>query len=180
MKTTLGAIMVLPLLGTALSCGETLSPECVLPSEETAFSLSGTQYACPTLDEVRITPGGISVTTYSLLVSFTSDSTFSLGYSFTVDRGNGKIEYGSTGTISEGRYSLSGRSISFGRIEVPDVKSSPKYAPKPPEGRSPDKEPSFLVYGTLKGEECRKMECLLEIPSLTPGEYLLMDFSLTP
>jgi len=176
MKTTIGAIMVLPLLGTTLSCGEALSPECVLPPEETVFSLSGRKYSCPTLDDVRITPDGISVTSYSLLVSFTSDSTFSLGYSFTMDYGNGRRDYGTTGTISEGKYSLSGKRLSFGRIEVPDV----EHFQSSSKGRSPDGETSYLVYGTLQGEECRKMECLLEIPSLTPGEYLLMDFSLTP
>lgn len=173
MKKLLRALWVLSLLGTVSSCGENISPERITPSRGCNFSLTGRTYSCPVLDDIRIIGSGVSLYRYELFLEFGTDSTVTVGYSYTFISKDGESSSGVIERFYHGSYQQNGYKVEFGGIVIPDLRSILH-------GEENDGEKScgspILDFGTINSKDSCKMECLFEDKSVPEGSYLVRDF----
>ena len=179
MKKAIRAISVLSLYGTILSCGEKLSPERVLNSEDSSFTLSGRIYSCPALEEIRITPESIFCTSYRLNLGFGPDSTVTAWYSYIISSDRDTMSIGRIDAFVHGRYSLHSRNLVFYEMVVPEIKPLLRLI----EGKKDSftgLDVSVFISGVLKGMDGSRIETLQESPCLPEGQYMAREMAIMP
>ena len=176
MTTFFRTLGVLSLVGTFSSCGESISPENILPPEKCLFSLSGREFSCPVLDDIVVEGEVVSFTSYSLFLRFTSDSTVSAGYSFVSSSGEGATVEGIIDALVPGKWASSGQEIIFEGLTVPSIKPLRRFMEND-EYEFTEEDVFIIRGGTLKSGSPETMECSISFPSLLPQlGYLTKDF----